>query len=265
MSVRPIALRGLNSRLWAVWPAIVIAGCSVLTPSTEDPVLIKLEDLDRRLQNIERVVENQSLVQLTQQVDSLERRADQLQGRAESLEHDASGTSDRQRRLYADLDARIQSLEASMRVRNTANVLDGGTLPQGQLPVPGGSDRDNYQVALELLRDERYDQSAASFRQFLVTFPDSELADNAQYWLAESYYASDHFEQALVDFAVVIDTYPRSRKVPDALLKIGYCNYSLKRWAAARETLTRVQSDYPETTAARLADQYLKRMESEGV
>jgi TolA-binding protein len=63
----------------------------------------------------------------------------------------------------------------------------------------------------------------------------------------------------------VIDDYPRSRKVPDALLKMGYCNYSLERWDAARETLTRVQADYPETTAARLADQYLKRMESEGV
>ena len=72
------------------------------------------------------------------------------------------------------------------------------------------------------------------FKQFLVTFPDSELADNAQYWLAESYYASQQFEQALADFEVVINDYPRSRKVPDALLKMGYCNYELKRWDAAR-------------------------------
>ena len=83
-----MALRGFNSGLWAILPAILLAGCSVLTPSTEDPVVIKLEDLDRRLQSIERIVENQSLVQLTQQVDGLERRADQLQGRAESLEHE---------------------------------------------------------------------------------------------------------------------------------------------------------------------------------
>ena len=46
---------------------------------------------------------------------------------------------------------------------------------------------------------------------------------------------------------------------------MGYCNYSLKRWDAARTTLSRVQADYPETTAARLAGQYLKRMDSEGV
>ena len=252
---------GARSRLFAVLPAIGLAGCSIFEPAGDDPVQIKLEELDRRLQSIERLVESQSLVQLSQQVDSLERRTDRLQGRAEILEHDASNTAERQRRLYADLDTRIQSIAASL----TPTVMDGGVLPQGQLPVPGGSDRDNYQVALELLRDERYEQSAASFQQFLVAFPDSELADNAQYWLAESYYASDQFEQALQDFEVVIDDYPKSQKVPDALLKMGFCNFSLQRWDEAREALTRVQADYPDTAAARLADQYLRRMESQGV
>ncbi len=246
--------------------SFAVVGCSLLQPTTaEDPVLIRLDQLERRLENIERIVDNQSLVQLTQQVDRLERRADQLQGDSETLRHDAEETADRQRLLYADLDARIQSLESSLQARSPGNVLDGGTLQPGQLPIPEGSDRDNYQVALELLREERYDMAATAFKQFLVAFPGSELADNAQYWLAESYYASNQFEQALRDFEVVINDYPRSRKVPDALLKMGYCNYSLKRWAAARVTLTRVQAEYPETTAARLAGQYLQRMDTEGV
>lgn len=243
-----------------------LAGCTLLQPPpSEDPVLVKLNELERRLANIERIVDNQSLVQLTQQVAALERRADQLQGETETLRYDAGETSDRQRVLYADLDARIQSLESGLRARGPENVLDGGTLPPGQLPIPEGSDRDNYQVALELLREERYDMAAKAFQQFLVEFPGSELANNAQYWLAESYYASNQFEQALADFEVVINEYPQSRKVPDALLKMGYCNYNLKRWEAARVTLTRVQAEYPETTAARLAGQYLQRMASEGV
>ena len=245
--------------------AVAISGCTLLQPPGEDPVQVRLTELERRLESIERIVDNQGLVQLTQQVDALERRADQLQGQAETLQHDSVDTADRQRQLYADLDSRIQDLEARYQGRGGSSVFEGGTLPPGQLPVPGGSDRDNYQVAFELLKEERYDLAAASFKQFLVTFPDSELADNAQYWLAESYYASDKFDQALRDFEVVISKYPRSRKVPDALLKMGYCNYSLKQWDAARATLTRVQADYPETTAARLAGQYLKRMESEGV
>jgi tol-pal system protein YbgF len=224
-----------------------------------------MADLDRRLQNLERIVENQSLAQLTQKVAELERRADQLQGRDEELEYESADTSERQRLLYADLDSRIQELERSLQNRGSASVLEGGTLPPGQLPVPEGTDRDNYQVAFELLKEERYDMAAASFQQFLVAFPDSELVDNAQYWLAESYYASGDFEQALRDFQTVIDKYPRSSKVPDALLKMGLCSYSLQRWEAARETLTRVQQEYAETTAARLAGQYLGRMDSEGV
>jgi tol-pal system protein YbgF len=255
----------IRAPVYALVPVALLGGCSLFQPAPqEDPVAIKLEQLDRRLESVERVVNNQSLVQLSQKVGQLERRVDQLQGKDEELQYDAQETAERQRLLFADLDTRIEELERSLQASSTS-VLDGGTLPPGQLPVPGGSDRDNYQVAFELLKEERYDMAAASFSEFLTAFPESELVDNAQYWLAESYYASDDFEQALTDFQAVIDNHPRSSKVPDALLKMGLCNYNLQRWDAAREALTRVKLDYAETTAARLAGQYLSRMDSEGM
>ena len=136
---------------------------------------------------------------------------------------------------------------------------------QGQLPVAGGSDRDNYQAAFELLKAQRYEAASTAFQQFLVAFPESELADNAQYWLAESYYVTQKFSDALAAFEVVTNDYPRSRKLPDALLKIGYCNYELKNWVAARTALSGVRADFPESTAARLAQQRLERMQEEGV
>ena len=244
--------------------AAPLAGCALMQPA-DDPMEAKVAELEKRVETIERVVDNQSLVQLTQQVGSLERSTDELQGKTETLEHDAGTTAERQRQLYADLDARIQALEKAQKTRDTNDVLEGGTLPPGQLPLPSGSDRDNYQVAFELLKGERYDMAATAFKEFLEKFPDSDLAANAQYWLGESYYANNKYEEALKDFELVIKDYPDSSKVPDALLKMGYCNYSLKRWDAARTTLSRVQADYPETTAARLAGQYLKRMDSEGV
>jgi tol-pal system protein YbgF len=247
-----------------VVPALIFGGCA-LTPPAEDPVLIKLTELERRLQNIERVVQNQSLVNLTQQVNSVERRGDEIQGRVEELEYSSENTSERQRQLYVDLDTRMQELEASVRAGNSVSVMDGGTLTPGQLPMPGGSDRDNYQAAFELLKEQRYEPAGLAFQQFLVTFPDSELADNAQYWLAESHYVTQQFDQALSEFEVVIEAFADSRKVPDALLKVGYCNYELNRWDDARGSLTRVQTEYPETTAARLAGQRLQRMEEEGV
>lgn len=254
----------LTKSVLLVAPAMVLGGCALLQPQ-DDPTAARIDELERRLATMERVVQNQSLVNMTQQVSAVERQSDEIQGRVETLEHGSETTADRQRRLYADLDARIQELESSMSARGSVGVMDGGTLSPGQLPLPGGSDRDNYQAAFELLKEERYEPAAMAFQQFLVTYPDSELADNAQYWLAESHYVTRKFDEALAAFEIVITRYPRSRKVPDALLKTGYCNYELKSWDAARGSLARVQADYPETTAARLAGQRLKRMEEEGV
>ncbi len=243
-----------------VLPLLMSSACEMMQPR-EDPVAAQFADIERRLGALERIVASGSLVELTLQVDELERQMAELQGRAESLEYNAEATASRQRDLYVDLDDRLQSLERSLQ---TANVLEGGSLAPGQLPVPGGSDRDNYQAAFELLKEQRYEQAAMAFQQFLVSFPESQLADNALYWLAESYYVTDRFEDALRQFRSVISKFPRSRKVPDALLKIGYSNYELKRWDSARGALRRVQEDYPDTTAARLAEQRLKRMDDEG-
>ncbi len=254
----------MDRKLLLLVPTVALGGCALLQP-TEDPTAARLDELERRMQAIERVVQGQTLVNMTQQVAAVERQGDEIQGRVETLEHNSETTAERQRQLYADLDARIQELESSLSARNAVGVMDGGTLAPGQLPMPSGSDRDNYQAALQLIRNERYEQAGMAFKQFLASYPDSQWAGNAQYWLAESYYVTEKFSEALAEFEAVITTYPRSTKVPDAHLKMGYCNYELKSWDAARASLARVQADYPETTAARLAGQRLKRMEEEGV
>jgi TolA-binding protein len=73
------------------------------------------------------------------------------------------------------------------------------------------------------------------------------------------------YKTALKEFQVVLDRFPQSRKLPDALLKIGFCNYELQQWSGARDALSTVASRYPETTAARLANQRLERMSGEGI
>jgi tol-pal system protein YbgF len=246
-------------RLLALIPLTALSACTLMPPA-DDPVLVKLEDMDRRLAAVERVLANGSLVELTIQSDELQRRGAELQGRIESLEHEGNATAVRQRDLYIDLDERILALEESLK---TAGAGSGST-PAAGLPVPGGSDRDNYQAALELIKEQRYDAAEKAFKQFLVSFPDSQMADNAQYWLAEAFYVTDRFDEALKQFTTVVNDYPRSRKVPDALLKMGFCSYELKRWNDAKTALSRVQAEFADTTAARLAEQRLKRMADEG-
>lgn len=240
--------------------ALAVGGCAALPPE-EDPVQLRITDMESRLIRIERIVENQSLVELVGQIEQLQRDTQELRGELETLHFQAQQAQERQRQQYLDLDDRLQLIE--QRAAAPAGS-DDGALVAGQLPLPDGDDRSNYQAAFELLQEGRYEESASAFREFLSRFPDSDMADNAQYWLAETAYVMRNFEEALGMFEQVIDDYPASRKIPDALLKIGYTNYELRRWSAAREALQQVVADYGETTAARLANQRLDRIRNEG-
>lgn len=250
-------------RLAIAGAVLLLTGCQALMqppgPPPPDPTEQKLAELERRLEALERILASGALTELTVQVDEMQREVATLRGRTDSLEYDAESTATRQRELYVDLDDRVQGLETSARSAAAAPAPVATTLP-----VPAGSDRENYEAAFELLKQQRYEEAAAAFGQFLQRYPGSQLAGNAQYWLAEAHYVTDDFEAALVQFQVVLSAYPRSPKLPDALLKIGYSQYELGRWAEARAALERVGREYPESTAARLAEQRLTRMTEEG-
>ncbi|MEM9208772.1 MAG: YbgF trimerization domain-containing protein, partial [Pseudomonadota bacterium] len=174
-------MKSVLRRLGASLVVLALAGACAMTPADDDPTLLRLQSLERRLEAIERILANGSLVELTLQVDELQRRSAEVQGRVEQLEYEREGSGERQRALYADLDDRLQSLE------NRLGQLSAGAVAAAaadeELPVPGGTDQQNYQAAFELLKEQRYEQAAAAFAQFLSTYPDSQLADNAQYWL----------------------------------------------------------------------------------
>lgn len=242
-----------------------LAGCELLTPPEEDPVYLKLTEVDNRLVRVERLIENEGLMTLLTKLEATQRDVQALRNDVETLQYEVEQSSGRQRDLYMDVDQRLQTIEQTALASASLSVLEGGSLNPGQLPVPGGTDRANYQAAFELLKQGRYDQAAIALQQFMVAFPESGLSDNAQYWLAETHYVTQDYQKALPEFQTVLDRYPDSRKIPDALLKIGYCNYELKRFDASREALSAVVASYPETTAARLATQRLDRIKSEGL
>ncbi len=249
-----------------------VAGCAS-TPPEKDPVQIKLNDLDTRLTRIERVVSNQSLLELSNQLDSLQGQVRALRNDVDQLSNNLAASRKEQRDLYTDLDQRVKGLEgrggAAVPATPPAAPMAAAAAPpepRDGMAAPGaadGNDRTAYQAAFALLKDSQYDKSIAAFQQFLGSYPDSALADNAQYWLGEAYYVNKAYAEALAAFQRVIDKYPQSRKQPDALLKIGYCRYELKQWDEARHILSRVASSYPDTAAGRLAQQRLDQMTEE--
>src|ERR1700722_5753240 len=245
MTVSGGAMRGKALRTYGwmlpVVAAIGLAGCA--TTPEEDPVLqSKLGDLDSRTANIERVVQNQSLLTLAQRADQLQNEVSVVRGRIEVLENANETLRKQQRDMYADLDKRLSTAQV-------AGPAAGGPAT-GQ---PGAADQAAYNQAFDILKAGKYDNAITAFQQFLSSWPQSSMADNAQYWLGESYYVTRDFQNAAAAFQTVLDRWPDSRKAPDALLKLGYTQAELQHTAQARATLAAVSTRYPGSDAANLA------------
>jgi len=135
------------------------------------------------------------------------------------------------------------------------------------LSVVGGSPADEkkaYDQAFGMLRDGSYKEAIAAFQAQLKRFPSGDYADNAWYWMGESYYVNRDFKPALDAFQKVVSDFPRSQKVLGAMLKIGYIRDMQKDWAGAREILQQVKSRSPGSREARLAETRLQQMQSQG-
>jgi tol-pal system protein YbgF len=227
-----------------------LAGCS-LTPSEEDPVEVKLRDLDARLSRIERASEG--LVSIAQRLDANEADVRTLRGRIDELQNGTEALRKQQRDLYTDLDKRI----GAGAVAPPPGSTYGGTT--GAAGTAAG-EQAAYSQAFDALKAANYGGAISGFQQFLSAYPSSDLADNAQYWLGEAYYVTRDYEKAAAAFRTVGERWPQSRKSADALLKLGFSQYELKQYSDARNTLTDVTRRFSGTDAARLASDRLQRM-----
>jgi len=252
---------------------VLLAGCAT-TPPEQDPVQIKLNDLDNRVGRLERSVANQ--VTVAQRQDEMQATLRQLQGRVDELEHANEALTKQQRDLYADLDKRLSGGSAAAGAAAPAGGAAGTGVAGGSpaaaaeagaagagaaaAGAPSSTEQAVYAQAFDALKAGSYSIAIAGFKDFLGSYPQSALAENAQYWLGEAYYVNHDYEGAAGAFRAVLKKWPDARKAPDALLKLGYTQYAQKQYAASRATLTEVTKKYPGTDSARLAAERLKKM-----
>ncbi|HUQ09457.1 MAG TPA: tol-pal system protein YbgF [Steroidobacteraceae bacterium] len=239
--------------------AVLLGGCA--TPPEEDPMFIRLNDLDQRVQRIERVMTNNSLLELAQRIDRLQSDVRGLRGEVELLQNQSEGGKTQSRTLYSDLEKRIAALETLGGVAGEGVAGPpgaGSALPPAN--AAGGGEQALYDTAFGALKSADYSKAIAGFRSFLTAYPTSPLASNAQYWLGEAFYVTREYDAAVQAFRKVSTDWPDSRKAPDALVKVGFTQAAQGKNAEARATLEDVTRRFPGSEAAQLASERLKRM-----
>ncbi len=234
----------------------------------------------------------EQMVDMVLQIQQLQDEVRMLLGQLEDQAHLIDTLQRRQRDQYLDLDQRIGEL-SSIRPATSAvqaapatvfsppredvpeiraqtqvsSAVTGIAAPQSTAHTGANSpdaEKQTYDKAFQALKERRFADAADEFQAFLDRYPQSEYADNAQYWLGESYYVTGNYQIALESFQNLMNNFPQSTKVADSLLKVGYTHYELKQWELARAALSQVQKQYPNTTVARLAENRLRSMKVEG-
>ena len=89
--------------------------------------------------------------------------------------------------------------------------------------LPQGTAQEKYNQAQSLLKAGHHEEAAGAFEAFLSQHPDHNLAANATYWLGETHFVRGAYDKAVVIFAQGYQTYGKSSKGPDMLLKVALC------------------------------------------
>ena len=164
------------------------------------------------------------------------------------------------------LNARIAKLESGGQAPSPVPT----PAPQAGLPAPHREPApqpletaqiaDNYRKALMLYGQARYADARGVFQQVFSADPNGQLADNALFWIGETYYAAADYTNAMKYYNRVISEFADQNKAPDAMFKMGLTFEKTSDLGMARRTFDDCIRKYPYSTAAASAKAELKRI-----
>jgi tol-pal system protein YbgF len=117
---------------------------------------------------------------------------------------------------------------------------------------------DFYKDAYETFQRGHFEGARRKFEAFLKQYPNTELSDNAQFWIGETYYLKKDYEKAILEYEKAIVKYPEGDKIPAALLKQALAFLELGDKTNARNLLKRVVERYPHSDQAEIAKKKLE-------
>lgn len=248
---------------------VLSLGVAVVTPNAFAERQVSLTE---RLDTMERIINarGQAQVNLSQDIDSLQNELSELRGISEEHNYKLSQILERQRELYQELDKLNESTKKMMALRDAqaapslpmlspnANTSVSGLQVAPATQQASLDENQAYDKAVNLvLKDKRYEQAIPEFQAFINKYPESSYQPNAHYWLGQLLFTKGEFKSAAKNFLTVVDMHTESNKRPDSLFKLGLVAQKLSNMAEAKVRFEQVVSEYPDSTAAKLAKQRL--------
>lgn len=175
-------------------------------------------------------------------------------------------------RLAQELDALRDSLpapgapgpSASADPSATPPGADPTTAPPAVPSTAGLSPQRLYDTAYADFASGQWAMAITGFETFIKAFPRSDQADQAQYYIGESYLLDNKYADAVAAYDRVIANFPNGDQVPLAYYKRGIALFNLKQIDRARESWDTVVKRFPDSDASRLAKQGLDRLARSG-
>jgi tol-pal system protein YbgF len=263
-------MNSIVQRAAAALVAAALAGC--VSSTDIDSLRGQLSELQRQVSYLQlqgsskqEVAELQATIQ--QQTERLlkteaDMRVDlgSLSGQIGQLQGQLEDTNYRLSQLSQQIAAASQDLKAVRSATAPAPEGDGAPPGAGQ-PTNATSDPETlYQTAYSDYLRGAYDLALLGFRQYLDSFPETDLADNAVYWIGECYYRQQRYREAILEYDRVLQSWPRSDKTASALLKKGYAQIESGNRSDGIAGLERVIQTFPNSDEANLARQKLQSL-----
>ena len=221
--------------------------------------------VDERLSKIESSVtaaaDRSAILDVASQLEALRGEMARMRGQLEVLANQAETAERRQKDLYLDIDTRLRKLEQA---REQAALTPpekpaAATVGEGEPPP---AETKAYQAALDQFKLGNYALAVAAMQGFLVTYPSSKLAPNAQYWIGMAHSGQRNYKEAIAAQRKLLAAWPDSEKAPDALLSIASAQETMGDRKNAQKTLEDLIARYPQSSSAAAAKQRLAAFSS---
>jgi len=137
-------------------------------------------------------------------------------------------------------------------------AVSSGSAPQTALV--GAQIADNYRQAITLFGRGKHADARRMFVSVYEADTSGDLADNALFWIGETWFAVNDYREAVRFYQRVVSDYPSENKAPDALFKIAMAQERTGDLALARRTLQQVIERFPYSSTASSAKAELERI-----